>query len=144
MQVPLRRWRRGPQRSGKPGPLKPHVDLFKDRLRKRGYSTFAVEYYGAVAWHFNRWLAARGVTIPGITRWAVSGFLKSRGRGRGLRNEDRAALVGLLEYLRRCGALRGPLIEVSHTLTRSLDRPSSRKAPRRRRARRSRTRDPPA
>lgn len=90
------------------GPLEPYASGFAAWLGQRGYRAgTAVQQLGLVA-HLSRWLATRGLGASDLTPAVVERYVAAR-RAIGHRNlHSGKALVPLLDYLRRLGALEEP------------------------------------
>lgn len=90
------------------GPLAPFAAALKGEFVRLGYATSSATVQLQLAAHVSRWLLAEGLGTDALTGPVIERFLTARRRD--YRNYySMQALVPLLAYLRRVGAVPGPV-----------------------------------
>jgi len=87
------------------GPIAPYLGMFADSLGATGYSVTWVHRHVLLGACFSRWLGQKPVALQDITVDHLTRYLKYRARRLQPRCGDHAALVHLVEFLRREGAV---------------------------------------
>ena len=87
------------------GPLVLFVPGFAGELARLGYTAGSAGVQMGVVAHLSRWLAGEGLDAAGLTPQVVERFLAARRRAGYVKYLSPEALVPLLGYLRRVGAV---------------------------------------
>jgi integrase/recombinase XerD len=87
------------------GPIAPYLGMFADSLGAAGYSVKYLHHHVLLAACLSRWLGKRSVALQDITADHLRRYLKYRARCLRPRGSDHAALVHVLEFLRREGVV---------------------------------------
>jgi integrase/recombinase XerD len=87
------------------GPIAPYLGVFADSLGATGYSVTWIHRHVLLGACFSQWLEQKPVALPDITADLLRRYLKYRARRLQPRCGDHAALVHLVEFLRRKGVV---------------------------------------
>jgi len=93
------------------GPLRQFVPGFAAELARLGYTAGSARAQVGVMAHLSRWLAGEGLDAAGLTPQVAERFLAARRAAGYARCLSPGALVPLLGYLRRLGAVPPPAPE---------------------------------
>jgi site-specific recombinase XerD len=85
------------------GPLAPHISSFAESLSALGYVANSIHRQVRIAAGFSRWLGQQGVALGSITSDRSARYLRYRARRLRPCRGDLAALVHLVDFLRREG-----------------------------------------
>lgn len=88
-----------------PGPLEVHKEALGAELIERGYAPLTVRNLLRLAAHLSRWIDAHGIRLDRLSTEDVDRFVTSRRKASSRKSMTRAALVPILGYLQRCGAV---------------------------------------
>jgi integrase/recombinase XerD len=92
------------------GPLEPHVAGLAAQLLAQGYSRTSAAQHVCFVAHLDRWMAAEGIGLDGLSGSVIEGYLAQR-RAAGYREyRSVKALRPLLDYLAPLGVLPVPLV----------------------------------
>ncbi len=94
-----------PSRARVAGPLRQYAPGFAGELARLGYTSESAYGQMLVMAHLSRWLAGEGLDAPGLTPLAAERFLAARRAAGYTLYLSPKALVPLLGYLRRLGAV---------------------------------------
>ena len=89
------------------GPIAPYLGMFADSLSATGYSVAWIHRHVMLGACFSQWLGRKPVALQDITTDHLTRYLKYRARRLQPRCGDHAALVHLVEFLRRDGVVPG-------------------------------------
>ena len=87
------------------GPLAAHLSSFANAICAQGYNVWSLKRKVRVAACFSRWLKQRGVGVRDICFDHATRYLRYRARHFLPRNDDRAALRQLIDFLRGEGVI---------------------------------------
>lgn len=87
------------------GPLGPHLAVFEDWARQRGYAVSTRYDQVRLASGFSRWLGAHAIALPRLTRAHVVRYLRYRTRHGRPHRSDGAVLRRVLEVLAERGVV---------------------------------------
>ena len=97
-----------------PGPLAPFADVYKVRLKERGYTPLTTVNELRQVAHLSRWLEEQGTGTAGLTSQGLRQFFVSRRAEVGPKGCSSQSLLLLLEVLREAGAVEAePPLPVS-------------------------------
>ncbi len=87
------------------GPLAAHLSSFANAISAQGYNVWSLKRKVRIAACFSRWLKQRGVGVRDICFDHATRYLHYRARHFRPRNDDRAALRQLIDFLRGEGVI---------------------------------------
>src|SRR5689334_10918141 len=90
------------------GPLEPYVVGFAEGLRGQGYTRTSAEQHMCFVAHLDRWMAAEGVGLDGLSQPVIGRYLAWRRTAGYAEYRSPKALRPLLDYLAPRGVLPLP------------------------------------
>ncbi|MDB5773797.1 MAG: Orf2/integrase/recombinase fusion protein [Burkholderia sp.] len=87
------------------GPLAAHIASFAKSMSDQGYCLYSLKRQVRIAAGFSRWLKQRGVAVRGVCADHTVQYLRYRARHVRICEGDHAALIHLIDFLRRDGVI---------------------------------------